>query len=154
MSANTTNSSKSGMDCDKAAREEIFERYLAGTLSDEDRDAFEEHYFGCARCFEELQTLQAIRDELPRRSLIPSATRHAALRGWAPAPAWPRLVLTVGAVLWMRRRRHWRPPKRRNPSRRHGRQPAEPPASNRNRRLRRGLRSNSSHDLNPLATSR
>ena len=33
-------------------------------LSDEDRDAFEEHYFECARCFEELQALQGIRGEL------------------------------------------------------------------------------------------
>ena len=35
-----------------------------GRLSEEDRDAFEEHYFECARCFDELQTLQAIREEL------------------------------------------------------------------------------------------
>ena len=46
MSANATNSSKDTMDCDRVAREEILERYLAGGLSEEDRDAFEEHYLG------------------------------------------------------------------------------------------------------------
>ena len=64
MSADTTSSSKRGMDCDRAAREEVFESYLAGRLSEEDRAAFEEHYLGCARCFDELQTLQGIRDVL------------------------------------------------------------------------------------------
>ena len=54
------------MDCARVAREEIVERYVVGGLSDEDRSAFEEHYFECARCFEELEALQAIQAELRR----------------------------------------------------------------------------------------
>ncbi len=103
MSANATNPSKSGMDCTKAAREEILERYLAGSLSDEDRDAFEEHYFGCARCFEELQALKAIRDELPRAVADFDSNPTRVFPRWAPAAALAAaIVLAVGAVLWMR----------------------------------------------------
>ena len=139
----------------KAAREEILERYLAGSLSDEDRDAFEEHYFGCARCFEELQALKAIRDELPRAVADFEANPTRGFPGWAPAAALAAaIVLAVGAVLWMRPV-PLESPKRRNSSRRHGRHnPGCPSLEPRTRRLRRGLRSNSSHDLNPLATSR
>jgi tetratricopeptide (TPR) repeat protein len=91
------------MDCTKAAREEILERYLAGSLSEEDRDAFEEHYFGCARCFEELQALKAIRDELPRAVADLDSDPTRVLPRWAPAAALAAaLVLAVGATLWMR----------------------------------------------------
>ena len=64
MSANTTNSAKGRMDCGRVTRDEIIESYLVGRLSDEDRDAFEAHYFECARCFGDLQALQAIQGEL------------------------------------------------------------------------------------------
>ncbi|MFQ6094270.1 MAG: anti-sigma factor family protein, partial [bacterium] len=43
------------MDCEKIEREEIVDRYLLGELSDEEQKLFEEHYFGCDRCFQELR---------------------------------------------------------------------------------------------------
>jgi tetratricopeptide (TPR) repeat protein len=103
MSPNATNSSKPRMDCDRVAREEILESYLVGKLSDEDRDAFEEHYFECARCFDELQTLQAIREELrrPGDEFVVKTTRP--FLGWAAvAGLAAAVVLAVGLVLWMR----------------------------------------------------
>jgi len=54
------------VDCDRAATEELIERYLRGDASEEDRTAFEEHYFHCERCFDELKTVQLIADELRR----------------------------------------------------------------------------------------
>ena len=60
MTANATNLSKNRMDCARVAREEIVEGYLLDRLSEGDREAFEEHCFGCGRCFDELQTLPAI----------------------------------------------------------------------------------------------
>ena len=103
MSANATNPSTGGMDCTKAAREETLERYLAGTLSEEDREALEEHYFGCARCFDDLQALQAIRDELPRAVAAFEANPSRVVPRWALAAALAAaIVLAVGAALWMR----------------------------------------------------
>ena len=103
MSADTTSSSKRGMDCDRAAREEVFESYLADRLSEEDRAAFEEHYFGCARCFDELQTLQGIRDVLSHGGGQSERNTARRLRGWAPALGLAAtVVLATGAMLWMR----------------------------------------------------
>ena len=101
MSENATNSSKGRMDCDRVSHEEIFESYLLGRLSEEDREAFEEHYFECARCFDELQALQAIREELRVGSDFGTTTTR-------PFIAWPAVglaaavLLAVGVVLWMR----------------------------------------------------
>jgi tetratricopeptide (TPR) repeat protein len=103
MSANATNSSKHRMDCARVAREEIIESYLVDRLSEEDRDAFEEHYFECARCFDELQTLQALQRELPRTGAEFEAKSTRPLFGWTSAAALAAaVVLAVGVVLWMR----------------------------------------------------
>ena len=103
MSANTTNSSKGSMDCGRVAREEILESYLVGRLSDEDRDAFEAHYFECARCFDELQTLQAIQAELRQAAAEFGRNPTRPLLRWARAAGLAAaVVLAVGVCLWMR----------------------------------------------------
>jgi tetratricopeptide (TPR) repeat protein len=92
------------MDCARVAREEIAERYLVGGLSDEDRNAFEEHYFECARCFEELEALQAIQTELrqPGAGNGPS-TGHLFLPRWAPAAGLAAaILLAISVAVWMR----------------------------------------------------
>lgn len=71
MTPDTTSPWKGGMDCARVAQEEILDGYLLGKLSEEDRDAFEEHYFGCATCFDALQTVRAARDELARVGTYP-----------------------------------------------------------------------------------
>jgi tetratricopeptide (TPR) repeat protein len=90
------------MDCTKAVREAILERYVAGTLAEDDREAFERHYFGCARCFDELQTIQAIRDELPRLSAEVERRPRRTLPVWIPAALAATLILAVGGAIWMR----------------------------------------------------
>jgi tetratricopeptide (TPR) repeat protein len=91
------------MDCDRVAREEILESYLVGRLTVEDRDAFEAHFFECARCFDELQTLQSIRRELGQG---PVASRRSPARllagGWRAAVLAAAVVLAVGVMVWMR----------------------------------------------------
>lgn len=37
--------------CDLVDRDDVDQRYLAGTLPPSEAEAFEEHYFGCARCW-------------------------------------------------------------------------------------------------------
>jgi tetratricopeptide (TPR) repeat protein len=90
------------MDCDRASREEIFENYLTDRLSEEDRAAFEEHYFGCPRCFDELQTLQAIREELRDGAEFEDNAGRTVPR-WAQAAGLAAaVVLAAGTMLWMR----------------------------------------------------
>lgn len=43
---------------DQIERGELAELYVRGRLNDADRAAFEEHYFGCDACFEEVQRLE------------------------------------------------------------------------------------------------
>ena len=38
--------------------EEIIERYVRSQLTPEARRAFEEHFMGCDKCFEKLQTTE------------------------------------------------------------------------------------------------
>lgn len=42
--------------CTRVEEEDLDARYLAGTLSEEEAEAFEEHYFGCDRCWTAVQT--------------------------------------------------------------------------------------------------
>lgn len=104
MSADATNSSKGTMDCGRVAREEILESYLGGRLNEEDQDAFEAHYFECARCFDELRTLRAIREELRRAGAEVEVKTARPLAGWAAVAglAAAAIVLAVGVALWMR----------------------------------------------------
>jgi len=48
------------MDCEAVERENIPERYLAGTLDPDLKAQWELHYFSCGRCAELLATWQAI----------------------------------------------------------------------------------------------
>jgi hypothetical protein len=41
--------------CTRVEEEDLDARYLAGTLSEEEAEAFEEHYFGCERCWAAVQ---------------------------------------------------------------------------------------------------
>jgi tetratricopeptide (TPR) repeat protein len=103
MSVDATNSSGREMDCGRVMREEVLEGYLAGRLSDEDRDAFEQHYFECSRCFRDLQVLRAAQGELQRAgSGLRAGTRRPVL-AWASAAALAAVVvLAVSVVMWSR----------------------------------------------------
>jgi tetratricopeptide (TPR) repeat protein len=103
MSLNTTYPSKGRMDCDRVGREDIVESYLAQTLSEADREAFEEHYFECARCFDALATLQTLQAELQRTraELEPSTTSLSFAWGRFAAVA-AAVVLSAGLLVWMR----------------------------------------------------
>jgi TolA-binding protein len=92
------------MDCGRVAREEVLENYLLGRLSEEDRDAFEEHYFECGRCFEDLQMLRTISGELRGAGAEFEATRRRPFIHWVPAAGLAAAaVLAVGTMLWMQR---------------------------------------------------
>jgi tetratricopeptide (TPR) repeat protein len=52
------------MNCAQVKNEDFSARYLLGELSEGEQVAFEEHFFECERCFEELETLRAVQAEL------------------------------------------------------------------------------------------
>ncbi len=86
------------MTCADAKRRDLAELYQRGELSPQEAAAFEEHYWQCASCLEELEALQAARNVLSRtahgRTMIPPWK-------WAAAAV---LVASLGAgafwTLW------------------------------------------------------
>ena len=82
---------------ERVEQEDLDTRYLAGTLSDEEADAFEEHYFSCDRCWSAVQLGLGVRGA--------EAPEKADARGAAP-----RVHRTGAAPSTMARpRRQWMP---------------------------------------------
>jgi Putative zinc-finger len=90
------------MRCEQVLRDEIAERYLRGALSAADQEAFEDHYFECASCFDELENLRLIREALAGGAAAGEA-RSGSRAGWAPwkwAAAAAVVALVAGGLYW------------------------------------------------------
>ena len=94
--------------CERVLREDIAVAYLRGQLSEGEREAFEQHYFQCAECFERLQVVRELggllRQEgaaVPRPAAVPSRPRPAPAVGWLAWAAGAAFV-AVGAAMVMR----------------------------------------------------
>ena len=48
------------MNCAELKKRNIIERYVTDELSEKEKELFEEHYFSCPKCLEELVTMQQI----------------------------------------------------------------------------------------------
>jgi tetratricopeptide (TPR) repeat protein len=83
------------MDCQRVAKEEIIERYLAGKLPEAEAEAFEQHYLGCQSCFEELQLRHATAMELKR---LPVVSSRPVAVPWSTRWTW---ILATAAVLFL-----------------------------------------------------
>lgn len=81
------------MDCPTSAGHDTAEAYVAGTLPDDEQEAFERHFYGCAACLAQVQTLQDVRDRL---ASVPPVPRAADPR-WQAAP-WLGLALAAGVM--------------------------------------------------------
>ena len=92
------------MTCDDVVNAEIVEKYVLGALREETRDAFEQHYFDCGRCFELLQRYRALQLELDRtrESTVIEAPRKSWPWLWAWAPAMAVLLIAVSVGVWLR----------------------------------------------------
>jgi anti-sigma factor RsiW len=71
------------MDHAEATRIEATERYLLGTLDESEREAFEEHYFDCARCAEDVRSAAAIMAAAGALPAQPAQVRGRERRGAA-----------------------------------------------------------------------
>ena len=84
------------MTCDEVEERDLLDRYIQGTLTDEERDAFEQHYLGCVVCAAGVETMlhlrQALQEKPRRRSPIPL---------WAAAAA--GLLVVALIAVWLTR---------------------------------------------------
>jgi len=86
------------MDHEVAAKTQAVERYLLGEMPASERDTFEEHYFSCAECAEEVRSGSELRRELK------AALRELPSRPQVSSPGWfswfrmPVLVPTFAAL--------------------------------------------------------
>ncbi len=70
------------MDHSYVEEHDLIEAYLAERLSEEERDAFEAHYFSCETCLERLETADGFREgmrQVAAEDLAPAAAAHARL---------------------------------------------------------------------------
>ena len=76
------------MNCEDVRKGNIVEKYVADELSEREREVFEEHYFSCPTCLEELATVQQIAGsvkELVETGEIaykPEAVKESILQRW------------------------------------------------------------------------
>ena len=91
------------MDCKYVTDTDIVERYSAGELSEQEAEAFEQHFFECDRCHEALQDHAAVRAALasaPRKVLSRAKRFGRDINPWWLLAA-AMLVLGLGLVLWI-----------------------------------------------------
>jgi len=67
------------MDCRMIEGQNVIERYLTEKLSSEEAEAFELHYLGCKRCFQELKMRHAAAIEMVRDPIPLKTSRHGLL---------------------------------------------------------------------------
>src|SRR2546425_9843326 len=86
------------MDHDTAVRIGATERYLLGELTGEERDSFEEHYFMCPECAEDVRALTVFaanaKAVFREKAARPAAHAGILISGWAL-----RLSAVLNAVL-------------------------------------------------------
>jgi len=93
---------------------QAIDRYLLGELNAAEADAFEEHYFDCADCADELRSGMQFMDggrKVARDASAPAiapvvaiSERRSRRMTWIPALAAAVLVLAIGTPLLMRQR--------------------------------------------------
>ena len=96
-------------DCTAVEDQDLVSRYLARKLSPEEAEAFEEHYFGCDRCWAEVQRATELRAALEsgaglgakQEAAVPSRVIRGPWRTWAPLAAAAGIAIAVGLGLFL-----------------------------------------------------
>lgn len=90
------------MDHEHVEQHHVIHRYLAGSLSPEEENAFEDHYLDCPECLAELERMESLHRGLEGVALealrkAQSASPQRPARARTPRPRWP--ALAAAAVL-------------------------------------------------------
>ncbi|PWT80326.1 MAG: hypothetical protein C5B44_05445 [Acidobacteria bacterium] len=96
------------MDCKQIAEQDLLERYLLDQLTEQEREDLEQHYFGCAECFSQLQAALTLQSQLSRYPLPRAEVKGAFFRAaflWIPALVSAVVLLAIG-TWWYSARRH------------------------------------------------
>src|SRR6266851_5607422 len=80
------------MTCQQIEASDLSARYVAGQLDAAERNAYEDHYFECAACFDEVQLQLAMRTELSK----PRRRSASSWMTWGAIAALLVLALSVG----------------------------------------------------------
>lgn len=83
------------MNCEEVERKDILGAYIAGKLAEAERDQFEEHFFGCEECLQQVEAARIAREVLVSR---PVETLRQPVRWWIPLAA--AAVLVAGIAIW------------------------------------------------------
>jgi hypothetical protein len=80
------------------------EKYVLGELHDDDREQFEEHFFSCAHCAQDVRDLSSITDgvkELLKLQPNPEPSQQRATASWLPRWIFPGAgVNPLGRLAW------------------------------------------------------
>jgi hypothetical protein len=88
------------MSHDEAVKNDATERYVLEEMTDEERESFEEHYFDCAVCAEDVRAAIALRDQMAAEvvksepAVVPFQPRRRSMPAWLAAAA----SLVVGVL--------------------------------------------------------
>lgn len=91
------------IDCARGDRHELVARYLAGTMSGPEAEAFEEHFFGCEECWAAVrrgvEVRAAFQEPAGEASPASASTAHVAplvrRRAWWPLAAAAALLIAA-----------------------------------------------------------
>src|SRR5438477_11825042 len=86
------------MNCTEIERDDIIEQYVAGALTDTQREELEEHYFGCEECFLKLQTCRMAQSAVRRDEQSIRAAAGGRVRTF-PRAMWPAVALAAAGFI-------------------------------------------------------
>jgi CHAT domain-containing protein/Tfp pilus assembly protein PilF len=96
------------LDCNSVEEQDLVSQYVGRKLSSEEAEAFEEHYFGCDRCWAEVQAATELRAALQEqgsrgRESVPEPVQSRVIRGpwrnWGLLAAAAVAIVAVAAAL-------------------------------------------------------
>jgi anti-sigma factor RsiW len=92
------------LDCPSGGKADTAALYLAGRLTDSEAEAFEEHYFSCPECREDVRRGGELRETMGRPAIVAPAPERRAARSWLPLAAAAAVAL-IGVGIWHLSRR-------------------------------------------------